>query len=448
VLFEVVGLTVSANPELYLRLPALAAFALAVVAVYGIAVRAGADILWAAGVALAFGSTPLFLFYAFEARTYSFCALLVVVFLALLAAVAEGRGGTGIGIAAAAVGALLPWAHPWNACVVVALAALLPVVFWRAGRKTGLRLAATLAPGAAFTLLQWLWFRSIRAPGHQGLPFFDPQPFAAVFWSTVNGPFLSLLTGEPELVLFALLGLAVARARGRLGWWVGASVVAALALSVLAMWRVGLGVSPRHQVGLYGGIFVALALAQVRASGRVLLAILVGLNLVLLPRTVDRVLAKGNAGRIAAVVRADQREASAPVVVQHSYAMGYPDPLLTFPLAFYLGPAGHGGSHRVLELPSHRDVTDLEIDRPYFLDPARTLPEFERSDEAGWIDFLRATPDRALFLVTTRASPANVRQAKSYERALAAAGFSRSGQSLEFDGYPPARLALWVRARP
>ena len=40
--------------------------------------RTGADKLWAAGVALAFGSTPVFLFYAFEARVFSLAALLVI----------------------------------------------------------------------------------------------------------------------------------------------------------------------------------------------------------------------------------------------------------------------------------------------------------------------------------------------------------------------------------
>jgi hypothetical protein len=440
---DLFGISLAKAPEVYLRLPAFLFFLLSVGAVYALAIRSGSDVPWAAGIALLFGSMPLFLFYGLEARVYSFSTLLVVVFVGLMAAVASASPGRRVAAAAAGTGAVLAWAHPWNSCLIGAMA-LVPLAAagrrdWRRAR----RLAAVLVPGVVVVLIQAFWYFSLRAPGHGGVLLFEPQPLGSVFWSTVNGPFLSLLKGEPELLLALLLAFSIVRARGALGWSVAASVFLALALSVVVMERVGIGISPRHQAALYGGVLAALAVARPSLPAKGLLAALIGVQLVLLPRTCEKIRWKGNSAEIARAIESRRDASGVPVVVQHSFALGFPDPLLSFPLAFYVGDRT-----RVLELPTHRDVTRLRIAREYFLDPRVRLPEFERAPVEEWVVFLRALPEGAVWLVATPATPANVLQKRTYEAALRTAGYRpAAGSEREFDGYPTATLALWIRSK-
>jgi hypothetical protein len=445
--FDAAGFHLSANPELYLRLPSMTFFVLSVAALYSIGVRRSGDRLWAGGVALAFGSTPAFLFYAFEARVYSFAALLVILFLASVLAVLQGAKGWKVAVAAA-VGFLAVWAHLWDVCLLAALAVFIPLVLWRDAEhwRKGVRVSLTVFFGAALALAEALYVFSIRAPGEQGFLLFEPQPLATVFWKTVYGPFLGLLRGEPEYVLGILLILCLLRTSGRWGWCVPAAVGLGLALSMVLMARFGFGVSPRHQTPLYAGIFASLALARSGWIGKGLLALLIGLNLVLLPATVDRVHEKGNGKQISEVIGSGERLRRFPVVVQHSYDLGYPDPLHTFVLAFYLdGVDPARAVTPILELPTHRDVREARMDRDYFDNGPARLAFFSQTPVEQWVEFLRAQPSSSLWLVT----PAGVldhQQARQYEIALRRAGFRKvRGIPEEFHGYPTTKLSLWTR---
>jgi hypothetical protein len=274
----------------------------------------------------------------------------------------------------------------------------------------------------------------------------NPQPVRALIFSTVYGPFLGLLRGDPEYILGILLAIALLRGRGKLGWYLPACVWISLALSVVLMHRYGWGVSPRHQMPLYGGIFACLALTRGGLVSKALLANLIGLNLVLVPATVQRIHDKGNAKQIAQVIGSGERLRQFPVVVQHSYAMGYADPLHIFGLALYLDGVTPGKSETpILELPTHRDVRDVLLDREYFMNAREQLEVFASSPVDQWISFLRGLPDKAVWLVAP-VSSRNLVQSRKYESALKAAGFSRvPGIPGEFGGYPTTRLSLWKR---
>lgn len=446
-LFDALGFHLSTNPELYLRLPSLAYFAISVAALYFIALRTGGDKLWAAGVALAFGSTPAFLFYAFEARVYSLAALLVIAFLAVLWRVLEGEAGKILAVGTI-LGLAIVWAHLWDVCLLLAIGIGLPVIVWRDSERwrKGARVALVIGFGLTFVLVQKLYMSSLAVPGQRGILLFDPQPLTSVFFSTVYGPFLGLVGGDPEYVLGALLAIALFRGRGKHGWCVPASTWIALALSVVLMSRYGWGVSPRHQTPLYAGIFLSLALTRAGLVSKALLANLIGLNLVLLPLTVERIQQKGNAKQIAQVIGSGKLLRQFPVVVQHSYTIGYPDPLHSFALVFYLNDLEpRRPATEILELPTHRDVRALRVDRGYFMNGPQKLEIFSESPVDEWVEFLKKLPDKAVWFVEP-AGPRNMVQQRKYEFALKTAGFARvRGIPGEFGGYPTTKFGLWKR---
>jgi hypothetical protein len=173
-LFDLLGFHLSANPELYLRLPSLAYFVASVVALYFIALRTGADKLWAAGVALTFGSTPAFLFYAFEARVFSLAALLVIAFLAVLWRVLEGEHGRVL-VVGTFLGLIVAWAHLWDICLLLAVGACLPLIVWRDAEhwRKGARVALVIGLGLTFVWIQKMYVFSLGVPGQHGIPLFD-----------------------------------------------------------------------------------------------------------------------------------------------------------------------------------------------------------------------------------------------------------------------------------
>lgn len=445
-LFDISGFHLGMQPELYLRLPSLACFAASVIVLYFFAERSSGDRLWACGVALAFGSTPLFLFYAFEARVYSAASLLIIAFLAVLVAVLEGATGRIVAMGAV-LGILVAWAFSWDACLLAAVGILLPVIVWRhpGHWRTGAQVALLIGFGSLLIALQAVYVSSLRVLGHHLIPQLEPQPFQRVFLTTAYGPFLGILRGHPEYLLAALLAISLVRARGRLGWCISAASVLSLALSVILMMKVGFGVSPRHQTALYAGLFVGLALTRSGWITKVLLANLIGLNLVLLPAVAGRIFDKGNAKQISEVIASSGPRV--PIVVQHSYGLGYADPLQSFALVFYVDrvrPAKP--STPILELPTHRDVRNVLVDRDYFTDATRRLDFFASSPVEQWVAFLKSLPGNALWLVAPINSVKGVRQERRYESALQEAGFSKvRGSAREFGGYPTTDLVLWKR---
>ncbi len=401
-------------------------------------------------MALAFGSTPAFLFYSFEARVYSLAGLLVIAFLVSLSSVLEGARGWGVA-AAAFLGTVAVWAHLWNVCLLAGVGLCLPFILWRDPehwRKTG-RVTVAIGFGAAFAVAQALYVFSLRVPGQHGIPLFEPQPLKSLLYSTAYGPFLGLLRGDPEYVLGILLAISLFRVRGKLGWCLPAAVWLALALSILLMSRFGFGISPRHQTALYAGIFACLALTRSGFVSKALLANLIGLNLVLLPATAERIEAKGNAKQIAQVIATGQLLRRTPVVVQHSYNLGYPDPLHSFALAFYLdGLRRDEAVTPILELPTHRDVRGVLLDRDYFANGEKRLAVFTRAPIEEWKETLARWPSRFLWFVAPSGG-LDLKQARVYEAALKATGFARvRGVQEQFTGYPTTRLMLWARREP
>ena len=447
VAFDAVGLHFPAHPELYLRLPSVAWFVASVVLLYALARWSGTDRLWAAGVALAYGSTPAFLFYAFEARVYSFAALLVIGFVGLAFHILQTPATPRLRVAllAAVAGLVVTWSHLWDVCLLAGLGICLPYVVWSRtdGWRRSLALAAAIAAGVLLAFVQRAYIVSVAVPGQTGIPLFEPQPVRQLVFSTVYGPFLGLLRGDPEYVLGVLLVLALFRIPSRAARCLPAAVAIGLAISIALMARYGFGISPRHQTPLYAGIFATLALMRGGLVSKALLLNLIGINLVLMPATAGRIAAKGNARQIAAVIDSGERFRRFPVVVQHSYSLGYPDPLHTFALTLYLDAAHNDAP--ILELPTHRDVRNVLVDREYFINGARNLELFSGSPVDAWSSFLRGLASGGLWFVSP-AGPRNVVQRRSYEAALKASGFTRvRALDREFEGYPTTELSLWRR---
>src|SRR5262249_15579889 len=153
-------------------------FVLAIIAVYILGVRTGGGRLWSGGVALAFGSTPAFLFYSFEARVYVFASLLIVLFIGLLFLLLEGARGSIVGVGVF-LGWITAWAHLWNVCLLLAVGLCLPWIVWRDLEhwRKGARVALVIGFGLGWVTLQTLYVFSLRVPGDVGLPLLTLQPW-------------------------------------------------------------------------------------------------------------------------------------------------------------------------------------------------------------------------------------------------------------------------------
>lgn len=440
------GLTLQRDPELYLRLLSLLSIAAAAIAIYAFAFRLTRDWWWSTVSALLVGASPVLLFYAFEARMWAFATLCTVAYLVLLAS-ALLRPSAAKLIAGALLGIFLGHVYIYAACLFGAIAIAAALRFAIARDRNELRtLAAFALPGGITTACEAAFIIKTYPATGAGLPLFKPQPFGyfvsvtlSVFSSTGLSTPLSVLHFLSLVFLGATLAaVLVALRRSPLLVIPSAAMLALLAIMILGTTR-GYVIAPRYEVPLIGALLCSFAVAFTKES-RICITLFVLVELFAVPSAVRDTFLKANGKPIAAMVEQLPGTRTA-VIVQHALRLGYPDPLHTFVLSFYL--------HRqvpIHELPSLRDVTGREGVLSYFDGGPPLLREYASSPEGVWEQQLRAAPwDRVWLVTPVPRIEAEAQQSARFRTALANSGF-RLVRGRLVSGYPATQVGLFVRS--
>jgi len=363
------GLTLVRDPELYLRLLSLIAYGVATIALFVLVRRRGGSAPDAALVACAFGSTPILLHYAFEARVYEWTTMLLVL-VGIAVQGAARRPSTGRLLLVAVLASVAAHSHLWTLCLFGSLLLVATFDLARARRVTPCAAAAAAGaiPALAVIGVQVLYMRATD-PGAPLFPPFSPQPPLATLFQLVFSNFYGvvqtqyvvgekLTTEIPAWIggaaVVCLLALSVRSSRANSEWrdarrW-SATVVAAFAFCWLLAVTYGFYRHASYHVPLLGALFVGVGLVPTRVK-RLLFGLVVAVNVALLPSTIRAIELKGSMRQVARLVRAcGSRNVS--VVCQHVVTGGYPVPAQAIALDFYLNVL-HPGEPEILihELP-------------------------------------------------------------------------------------------------
>ncbi|HJW92573.1 MAG TPA: hypothetical protein VJ901_03045 [Thermoanaerobaculia bacterium] len=480
------GLTLQRDPELFLRLLGILSFVGTVIVVYIIAFRQSRD--WAASTAVAFltGASPMLLFYAFEARVWSFATFGVAIFLALLASALTHPSPRALRIAGALLGIILGHLYVYAACLFGGLCVAAVIQFaivWgaRASRpqRSGVspgrdewppsgtldgcgrdvrapRELATIAafalPGIITSMAETAYIQLTYPPG-PGFPLFAARPISELLPVTLSLFASSGLSNPP--VFFRLLSvfvlgvmLAVTLYTLKRSPYLVMPVAALLALaSTLVIGATaGYMMVPRYQVPLFGALLVSFAFAFTKPARLCVLA-LAAIELFAFPGALRDTFIKANGRPIAKVIATAPRDGTA-VVVQHALRHGYPDPLHSFVLAFYLDERQPTlPPVPICELPSLRDVAKAEVVLPYFDGGPELRKAFAATPAAEWDRQLRAAPWQRIWLVTpVPHTDDEEKQSQAFRDALQRNGF-RLARAQVMQGYPASQLGLFVRTQ-
>ncbi|MGH9443989.1 MAG: hypothetical protein ACRD16_17125 [Thermoanaerobaculia bacterium] len=454
------GLTLQVHPELFLRCFSLLSFVTSVVLIYVWLSRETDSWWWAVAGTMAFSASPLFLFYAFEARVYAFATLLVLVELILLKKALRAPQKTGYQIVGALLGVLLVHLHVWVICLFAAIFLVGAIrYFYVRGAAEGRVVAAFTVPAGLVGGVETAAI--LLTQPHRGYPFplFLPHPFSFVLERTVAGAFSVSAYMPPWLrplpwlpIPLILVGVSLtlvaweSRRSPRLIFPVAS--VLALGISVEIGGRMGFLVAPRYQVPLFGALFFALAGAASKKS-RLGAALVAVLELTVLAQlTIPDILGKGNGRQISAEIEAATPRSGTAIVIQHELRLGYPDPLHNFVVDFYLNELRpEQPPFRLLELPRLNDITGTEGVQQYFGGGPPLRAEFASRPTLQWQRWLgRSSYDRIWFISAVPAIGLERSQIESFLAALGAGGFCEDRRhGTTFGGYPTTRLRLFVR---
>jgi hypothetical protein len=451
---EPLGLTLHRHPELYLRLLSTLCFMAMVALVYFVTYRESRSWLWSVTAALVPASSPLLLFYAFEGRVSAFAALGVTVYLVLAAAALRHPSNRRLWLAGALLGIFLTHTHLWIVCLYAGfgMAGLIRCALQRTWREFPVVLSFTL-PGALSVVAESLYVVLHAPSGGHPFPLYLPRSLASLQERTLGGLFSAGVTAPPfplELPI-ALLGITIVMLLVRV--WKTQAVLFPVAAVLSLVISVGIGatagylIAPRYQVPLFAALFVALSVAPARAA-RLLVGAIVALQFLMLPKVITDVANKANGKEIAAVIASETPRAGTAVVVQHGLRFGYPDPLHSFVLHFYLDELQpNAPAIPLYELPSLRNVTGERGLGRYFGGGPELLEQYAALHPEEWRAWLANTDARRIWLVT----PVPVvgfedAQAKGFRNALREAGFAvDASQVYRFEGHPPTYAGLFVR---
>lgn len=439
---EALGLTIQRDPELYLRLLSLLSMIAATIVVYVIAWRHSHDWWWSTAAACVVGYSPLLLFYAFEARVWTFATACTVIYLALLAS-ALARPSRSLLIAGALLGIFIGHVYIFIAALFggLAIAAAIRFVIAR-DRKELLTIAAFAIPGALTSVAEGA-FITYTYPAGYGFPLFvarSIRQLLSVTLSVFSSSGLStppmFLRGLSMLLLGATIAIVlfVLRRSPLIVMPIGA-LISLLTILVFGSTH-GYVIVPRYEVPLIGALLCSFAFAFTKEA-RPWLTLLALAQLFAAPSALRDVFLKGNGKPIARMIKAAP---PAAVIVQHPLRLGYPDPLYSFAVSFYLH-----GRIPVYELPMLRDVTAAEGVLFYFDGGQPLFDSYKSMPIAEWETKLRGSPwDRIWVVIPVPRDPAEARQSAAFRAALANSGFELArGQRV--GGYPMAQVGLFVR---
>lgn len=395
-LLRPLGLLIETEPELTMRLLPLLSYVGASVLVYRHALR-DAGRLDAALRALAFSSLPLVLYYAFEARVYSFTIFLVVLFVTLLDRTEESastfRYAT-LGI----VGLLTAHAHLWTVCLFVAIAgdAVVRAVRARAlGPDVRARLVGSI-PAVVLVGAEFVYMK-LTDPGNPPYPPFQPQSadftIRELLISNFAGPMQTqyLVLIRLEGFVLSSLGAALLVAITVLAWRAAGSsrrhdilaACAALLICVVLATAVGFYQHARYHLPLLAALLFYVLPNRGRMH-RALLGCLILVNCALMPDTLEQLARKSDGRLLASRIEGrfpDRR--SVGIVFQHLPTGGYPFPAHAVALDFYLN-ALHP------DLPA---VPLYELPMLGRIDGRRGVYELFASDQARWETSLEIRPE-------------------------------------------------------
>ena len=452
------------SPEWLVRSLATAAYAATVVLIALRAGRRGSPWSAVAG-ALLFATTPVFLYYAFEARVYALASFLAVFLLERIES-AAARLTPASALTVALLGVLVAHLHLWTLCLFAALLSRAALEALRRRRSTplvGVLLAASV-PAIGTILLEYGFMKATQ----------PPEPLFALFWrqplrGTLAQTSLSIFEGplqvqfvfqQPLVRVFVagclvLLGLLVVGAlrepepEGTFGARSAAGVaLGALAISVALAVGFGYFVHGRYQVPLFAALFWAIARGLSSRRSLLLALLLVAGEAVLLPSSAAAIRAKSNDAEIAGAVLKGGDRASAAVIVQHGVISGYPAPHHTIGLDFYLNDVHPDGDPiPIFELPDLRPTQGDHGTYRYFNggEPllARSL-EIRPEAFRAWAD-REARADIWVVQPLWRVIPSDRQVAALLEVLIGEGGYALDGRFV-VPGYPMAQLVHLRRA--
>ena len=398
------GLTLSRDPELYLRLSSIASYVVAALALYAYLRRRLPRRTDAFLGAAAFSSTPIFLHYAFEARVYEMTTMLVVLLVIALDEASRNPSAARLALVAV-LGLVTAHSHLWTLCLFGALMLVAAAQVLKERRLTSWARAAGAASLPALALIgaQVLYMRATD-PGASLFPPFRRQEGLFTLFQLGFSNFLGvqqtqfILRTDMKLIVvahvavFALLALALLSARSRTrpedgiraSDWTSVAVLSLFFCWVLAV-GYGYYTHARYHVPLMGAFFFAVAFDPSRPK-RIVYALIIACNLGLLPATLMAIRDKGNVKEVAELIR-ERRNRDVSVVCQHVVSGGFPLPLQAVGLDFYLNVLHPDEPPiRIFEKPGlvqtngRRGVYDLfaggfPVMGPYL----RSMPELWRS---------------------------------------------------------------------
>jgi hypothetical protein len=461
------GLTLHRDPELYLRLLSLMAFAAGIAALYVFTRRRTASPLDATLVAGAFGSTPILLHYAFEARVYIFSTLLVVLVGVAVDAAAR-RPSAGRLLLLGVLAAAAAHSQLWTLCLFFPLLLAGAVDAARARRLTAWSRAAMAAalPALAVIGVQVLYMRATD-PGAPLFPVFRRTPPLVTLEQLVFSNFFGILqtqyvvgealrtaipawVGGATLVLLLALALAEGHSRppdggpGGKRW--AAVAAAAFAFCWLLAVTYGYYTHARYHVPLLGAVFVVLGAGSARTR-RLLLALLLTVNVALLPATIRAISLKGSMKQVAdRIERSGRRDVT--VVCQHVVTGGFVLPAQAIVLDFYLNVL-HPGEPEIpiLELPDLSRVNGRRGVYDLFAGGAPTLEQYLSSRPDLWRARRAALTPHLYVLRQLWNVEAGVRQNEDFARFVLASGDRSVTAKLFVPGFPRSVL-VELRPRP
>jgi hypothetical protein len=347
------GLTLSRDPELYLRFSSVVWYLIAVVAFYAYLRRRLTRRLDAFLGAMAFGSMPLLLHYAFEARVYGMTTMLVVLLLIAIDRAAEKPSPERLAVVAP-LALVTAHSHLWTLPLFGALLVVVAMQVRRARRLTAWARAGAAASLPALALIgAETLYMTLTDPGGPLFPPFERQQGFVTLWQLFISNFAGVRQTQYVVTLpiktlaiamtagFVLLGVALLSARehreapdgSRDSDWPSVAVLSLFFCWALAVLH-GHFMHARYHLPLTGAFFFAVARTSSRPK-RLALTLLVACNLALLSSTVEAIHLKGGMKQVSEMIRQHgSRDVS--VVCQHVVSGLFTLPAQAMVLDFYL----------------------------------------------------------------------------------------------------------------
>jgi len=438
--------------EISLRMTSVVCFVLLIALTSWIAVQRSERPAHAQLATLLAGTSPILLYFAFEARVYALTALLAVSYAAAING--ERTLPAWRKVVALLLGLVLVRSNFWSVCIPLAFLA------WEAARLLRVRsfrfdpllFAAMVAP-VGIAGAEWLFIRLTQDPSSPPFPLFRPSGIARGMHLTalaaIPVPLRVPLVSTKVAILCTvtlLAGFAIWTAAHELRsrtFSVAGIGLLSLSLSAIAGGWAGNIVYGRHQAVFWALILVGIAISAARGSsgGRIVLLVV---HVLLLPGVIVALRERGNGRDIAQIVRTESPAGSTPaLVVQHTLRLGYPDPLNAAGANYYLNERADGRAiFPMFELPTHRPIAKEHGVYRYFNGGAPLFAAYAERPVGDWVLWLQHCPHNVLWVAWPRPMlDAEKGQTESYWKALSMAGyFPASGQTYALDANPPSVL--------